>query len=61
MAKSGSIPYHNSTEVEDTICRTRLTNLIDRRATLWAAFAGDDPNGVPALHAGGTAATRNLR
>ena len=61
VTESESILYRKSTVVEDILCRTRLTNLIDRRATLRVAFARDDPNGVSALQAGGTAATRNLK
>lgn len=37
-----------------------FANLTDRRATLWAAFAGDHPYRVPTFQAGGTAAARNL-
>lgn len=37
-----------------------MASLIDRCATLRAAFAGNDPNSVSTLQAGGAATTRYL-
>jgi hypothetical protein len=39
---------------------TKMTGLIDRCATLWTAFSGDDPYGISTLQAGGAATSRYL-
>ena len=55
--------------LQSAICRAiqglaltgkKMPSLVDRRATLRAAFAGDDPDRVSTLQAGGAATTRYL-